>query len=65
VTDPGDDTIVELDAPVIIFGILTFQLCMQLGESSATPLPTDGESSTQLFGFTVVIDIAGLPGVVL
>ena len=56
----GDDTIVELDAPVIKFGMLTSHCCVQVGLESVLPPHIAGESRTKLVGFDAVMDIAGL-----
>jgi hypothetical protein len=62
VTEPGDDLIVELDAPVIVKDdTCVSHLCVQVGEPSVEPPKIDAESKTQLSEYAVVIDIVGLP----
>src|SRR5438309_531424 len=63
VAEDADACIFELDAPVTAFGMLTSQLCVQVGDESVTPPHIDGESSTRLFGYFVVIDMVGLEAV--
>jgi len=65
VTSPADALTVELDAPVIAFGTLMSHCCVQVGLESVLPPYMDGESSTKLFGFCVVIDMVGLLPVAL
>src|SRR6267378_7925832 len=65
VTKPGDGAIFELDAPVIASGTLTSHCCVQVDKPSVEPPYIDGKSSTQSFGYFVVIDIVGLLGLVL
>ena len=65
VTEPADVLIVELDAPVITLGMLTFHSCVQVGLPSVVPPYIDDKSRTQLFGYCVVIDILGLLEAVL
>ncbi len=65
VTKPAVALTVELDAPVIAPGTLTFHCCVQVGVESVLPPQIAGESKTQLFGNCVVIDIMGLPAAVL
>ena len=65
VTEPDEARTLELEAPVIAFGTLTFHSCAQVGPPRVTPPHIDGESMTQLLGYFVAIDIAGLLGEVL
>ena len=61
----GDAGVVELDAPVIALGMLISHCCVHVGEPSVTSPCIDGRSSTQLFGYFVVMDIVGLLEAVL
>ena len=65
VTEPAVVCTVELDAPVTALGMLTSQLCVQVGLESVTPPYIEGESKTQLFVYFVVIDTVGLLEAVL
>ena len=65
VAEPGEGVMVELDAPVIIFGTLMSHSCVHVGLESVFPPYIAGKSRTQLFGFAVVIDTVGLPPVAL
>jgi hypothetical protein len=60
VTRPADEASLELDAPVIALGRLASHCCPHVEEPSVTLPYIDGRSRTQLFGYFVVIDIAGL-----
>jgi hypothetical protein len=60
----GMGTTVELDAPVIALDAPRSHCFVHIGLPRVTPPYIDGESSTQLSGYCVEIEIVGLPAAV-